>query len=71
MKKLELRLDDLRVQTLEMGADAAGGRGTVQAHGPTNGATCPATCYTCGINPGTTDTARGANPTVVDCTLCA
>ena len=67
MKKLSLKLDDLRVESLEMSAGAAA-RGTVAAHGPTNGQTCAATCYTCGINPNTTETAR--NATVVDCTLC-
>ena len=49
--------------------DAASSRGTVAAHAPTLGQTCAATCYTCGANPTTTDTARDA--TVVNCPACA
>jgi hypothetical protein len=49
-----------------MGVDAASSRGTVAAHVPTVGQTCPATCYTCGANP--TTTAR--DDTVVNCPAC-
>jgi hypothetical protein len=69
MKKMVLKLEELSVETLEMTASETL-RGTVAGHAPTAGATCAATCYTCGINPDTTTTARGANPTAVNCTLC-
>ena len=69
MKKMVLKLDALKVETLEM-TRAESPRGTVAGHAPTMGTTCAATCYTCGIDPNTTTTARGADPTAVNCTLC-
>ncbi|HEX8693735.1 MAG TPA: hypothetical protein VF746_15040 [Longimicrobium sp.] len=68
MKKLSLNLDALCVESFET-LEASAERGTVAANAPTNGRTCPATCYTCGVNPNTTNTARLDAPTV-DCPLC-
>jgi len=48
MKKLALKLDDLEVTSFETSRTATE-RGTVAAHGPTNGNTCPQTCgFSCG-----------------------
>ena len=56
MKKLTLKLDDLRVETFQTSAESAR-RGTVLGHGPTAiGNTCDPSCpYTCGIVPQTAD----------------
>lgn len=45
MEKLKLDLRELRVETFRIGAGAAGGHGTVRAHGVTNHS-CPDT-YCC------------------------
>lgn len=69
MKKLALKLDDLRVETFQTSA-AAGERGTVVGHAPTaNGNTCGFSCpYTCGIVP-QTENCRGGD--THHCPVCA
>jgi hypothetical protein len=69
MKKLALKLDDLRVDTFQTSGDSAG-RGTVMGHGPTvMGNTCTPSCpYTCGIIPQTENCRAGFN--THDCPVC-
>ncbi|HEX6040995.1 hypothetical protein [Longimicrobium sp.] len=75
MKKLALKIEDLRVDTFET-ADTAGSRGTVMANGETvNGETCAPSCpYTCGILPPTAD-CEGFGPVASTrddfCPVCA
>ncbi len=59
MRKLALKVDDLRVDSFET-VEAAEGRGTVAAHAPTEdlnctAETCPSSQPTCGILPPTYD----------------
>jgi hypothetical protein len=70
MKKLSLKLDDLRVDTFQTLAEA-GERGTVAGHAPTVvGNTCTPSCpYTCGIIPQTENCRFGARDTQ-NCPVC-
>jgi hypothetical protein len=70
MKKLTLKLDDLRVDTFQTSTEA-GERGTVAGHAPTViGNTCSPSCpYTCGIVPDTNN-CRFAADTRNDCPVC-
>jgi hypothetical protein len=69
MKKLSLKLDDLRVDTFQTSAESAA-RGTVVGNAPTVvGNTCAASCpYTCGIVPQTETCRDGRN--THDCPVC-
>lgn len=71
MKKLALKLDDLRVDSFQTSADSAA-RGTVMGNAPTvMGYTCGYSCpNTCGIVPDTQNCRAGARPTD-DCPVCA
>jgi hypothetical protein len=71
MKKLSLKLDDLRVDTFQTAGGGAE-RGTLLGHGATVvGNTCSPSCpYTCGIIPATTDCPPGRLDTR-NCPLCA
>ena len=70
MKKLSLKLDDLRVDTFQTSGDPER-RGTVLGHAPTvNGHTCAPSCpRTCGIIPQTENCRDGMN--THDCPVCA
>jgi hypothetical protein len=70
MKKLSLKLDDLRVDTFQTCAED-GGRGTVAGHAPTVvGNTCAPSCpYTCGIIPQTANCRFGGRDTQ-NCPVC-
>lgn len=73
MKKLVLKLDDLRVESFDTLETENERRGTVAANAPTNGKTCncvtddePSCPYTCGIIPGTDP----AFMNTMDCPVC-
>jgi hypothetical protein len=69
MKKLSLKLDDLRVDTFQT-SDGSAARGTVVGNAPTVvGNTCTPSCpYTCGIIPQTENCRDGRN--THDCPVC-
>ena len=46
MRKIRLELGTLSVESFVPGNEPHGARGTVNAHGPTNNRTCPATGMT-------------------------
>ena len=70
MKKLTLRLDDLRIDTFQTSNEAAA-RGTVVGNAPTViGNTCNASCpYTCGIIP-QTENCRASALDTQNCPVC-
>jgi hypothetical protein len=70
MKKLSLKLDDLRVDTFQTSTEA-GERGTVMGEqASVRGNTCAPSCpYTCGIIP-QTNNCFFARDTQHDCPVC-
>lgn len=75
MKKLSLKLDDLKIESFETLEAVKAARGTVAGNANTLGNTCecitddePSCAYTCGILPGTTGPAFG--PKTYDCPAC-